>query len=231
VSLIDHWGIGASAEPQAFLMSHLNGTWGEGSTWEDMLSAAGSVTVDLDNFDEGSGMPEGAYEYAELVDGNLSGENGYVSFELPPGDLLSGIKVHESQLRAADVDVSSDTLAYAGVVTGWIAISEWYEGLNRAFEHMCGCAGFEEGQNLWSETGPGVYSCDASLFETAPCVGTENEAICTGGIPLCTTLTFMISGDLDKYPDIPGDDAMSVILEIETTPVTCSGLTPAESTD
>lgn len=229
VSLVDHQGVTVTSEAQAFLMTHFHGTWDEGTDWDAISSGTGAVTVDPENFDANSGTPLGAYDSATLSDGTLTGTNGYMNLTLPEDNILSSIKMHESQLLASDVALSADGMSYAGDLSGWISVAEWYESLNRAFESMCACAGFTQGQDLWSQTEPGVYDCEPDQFDTGACVGDENEELCTQGLPLCGTLTFVIRGDLDKDPEIPGDDAMSILLEIETQPVAFTGLTPAAS--
>ncbi len=230
VTLIDHQGISVTTEPQAFLLGHLSGSWAPDMTWDNMQDGSGSVMLSADNYAEGSNAPSGAYESATLIDGTLTGTGGNLFLDIPEGNILSTIDVHETVLTANSISLSNDNVSYAATLSGWVSIAEFYESLNRAFENLCGCAGIGELENVWSQTAPGIYECDPQSYETDACVGTDNADLCIQALPLCSTLTYVIRGDLDKDPDIPEEDAMSVILNIETSPVslTTAPETPEE---
>jgi hypothetical protein len=231
VSLLDHQGIAATSESQTFLLSHLNGAWADGMDWDTIVSGDGSVYIHPENFAQGATEPSGAYESATLIDGNLLGSNGNLLLDIPEGNILSSINIHESQLMADSIALSNESISYSATLSGWVSIAEFYESLNRSFENLCGCAGIAEAQNVWSEIEPGTYECMPDTFDTENCVGTENEELCTGALPLCTTLTYIIRGDIDADPDIPDEDAMSVLLNIETTSITLLPMPSVENTD
>ena len=219
VTLIDHQGIAVTTDPQAFLMSHLSGDWAPEMTWESMLDGSGSVTLHSENYGSDSAVPLGAFESASLIDGVLNGFSGNLLLNIPEGNILSTLDVHETMLSANSVSLSNEGIGYEATLTGWVSVAEFYESLNRAFEKLCACAGIGELENVWNQTQPGIYECDPMAYDTDACAGTENEALCTQAIPLCSTLIYVIRGDLDKDPNIPDEDAMSVILDIETTSV------------
>ena len=230
VTLLDHQGISVTTESQAFLLGHLSGNWAQDMTWEGMQEGGGAVTLSSDNYPAGSTSPSGAYESATLIDGQLQAAGGNLFLDIPEGNILSTIDIHETTLRASSISLSSDTISYEATLTGWVSIAEFYESVNRAFENLCGCAGIQDQENVWTETAPGIYECDPQAYDTDACAGTDNEAVCTAALPLCSTLTYVIRGDLDKDPNIPEEDAMSVILDIETSSVslTTSSETPEE---
>ncbi len=230
VTLIDHQGISVTREPQTFLLGHLSGSWAPEMTWEDMQAGTGSVVLAAQNYAQEAETPRGAYESATLINGTLEGLGGRLFLDIPEGNILSTIDVHETTLTAQSIAISSDSISYEATLTGWVSIAEFYESLNRAFENLCECAGIGELQDVWEQTAPGIYECDPLAYDTDACAGTENENLCTGALPLCSTLTYVIRGDLDKDPDVPDEDAMSVILDIETTSValTTDSETPEE---
>lgn len=229
VSLLDHQGITATAESQAFLLSHLSGSWADGMDWETIVSGSGSVHIHPENFAVGASEPSGSYESATLIDGNLLGSDGNLVLDIPEGNILSSINIHQSQLMADSIALSNESISYSATLSGWVSIAEFYESLNRSFENLCGCAGIAEAQNVWSEIEPGTYECEPDTFDTESCSGTENEELCTSALPLCATLTYVIRGDIDTDPDIPDEDAMSVLLNIETINVTLHPMPSADS--
>ena len=231
VSLIDHQGIAATSESQAFLLAHLSGVWADGMDWETIDSGSGSVHIHPENFAEGATTPSGAYESAALIDGNLAGTHGNLLLDIPEGNILSTINIHESQLSADSIALSNESISYPATISGWVSIAEFYESLNRSFENLSGSAGTAEAQNVWSEIEPGTYECEPDTFDTESCSGTENEELCTSALPLCATLTYVIRGDIDTDPNIPDEDAMSVLLDVETTPVTLLAMPDAASTE
>ena len=229
VSLVDHQGIASTTESQAFLLTHLNGVWADGMDWETITSGNASVHILPENFENGASAPSGAYESASLIDGNLLGNNGNLVLDIPAGNVLTNINIHESQLMADTITLSNEGITYRASLSGWVSIAEFYESVNRAFENLCGCAGIESSQDVWSETEPGVYDCQPDSFNTANCAATENEELCTRALPLCATLSYAVRGDIDVDPNIPNEDAMSVLLDIEATSVRLQPMPPAET--
>lgn len=204
----------------------------------DPVEGEGKIRVAEDNFGD-SGEPLYGFDHAEVRDGVMSAEDGFISISIP--GLVEGINAElvnvevEGYVRQnpePDLTSGGHFEIHDGKLGGALLRDEFFKSMNRvSYDCECFDTDFEDPDNpdLWTEgvfvhnETTDIWSCMAKEAAPEDCTDEENPLACQ--TLAYDQLCYVLQGLSDDYDiEIDGEAAYSVGVRFESVPTEIIGI-------